>query len=174
MITPEILEKIKSAVHQPLNWDDYNSTNVQVNTNCFSHAIGSTVIDEPSVYRIGMMSRRKRLKQQYYSQEEVKELFLADMQEIGLELKEIPVGNVPFFLQNVNKLNFTDKEHLIALFVEVYGNQRIADFHFLRYDQNKGWSEKRCRNPVVYFENIQRQWPSSWTNKLVGVWKVRR
>ena len=59
----EILE-IRRNVHQPLKWEDYNSTNIRNNTNCFSHAIGSTNVSDPRYYRLGMLSGKKELKEE--------------------------------------------------------------------------------------------------------------
>lgn len=174
MILKENLEKIKCAVHRPLNWDDYNSTKVQLHTNCFSHAIGSTVTDVQTAYRLGMISRKNEAVP-YSSKEEVKQFFLDDALAIGLEIEEVQTGTyLPLFLKNIAKMKLADNEHIVALFVKVYGNEKIADFHFLRYDHKKGWSEKRWGNPVLFLEDIQREWPSSLNNRLIGIFKVRR
>ena len=53
------LEKIIESVHRPMAWDQYNSTNVRNNTNCFSHAIGSTATSDRRVYRLGVISGKK-------------------------------------------------------------------------------------------------------------------
>lgn len=172
MIPKENLEKIKSAVHQPLNWDDYNSTKVQYHTNCFSHAIGSTVTDVESAYRLGTISNQVF---PYSSKEEVREFFLDDASVIGLEIEEVQTGEyLPFFLKNIAELKLADNEHIVALFVEVYGNEKIVDFHFLRYDHEKGWSEKRWGNRLVFLKDIQREWPSNLNHRLIGIFKVRR
>lgn len=174
MIAQENLEKIKKAVHQPLNWNDYNSTSVIEYTNCFAHAIGSTITEELCAYRLGMISGRKNKEEKYFSEEEVKFLFQADLSVIELSIQEIPFENLETFLQNIQEINLKDNEHIVALFVKVYKKKYIADFHFLRYDKEKGWSEKRWGWKLHFIENILMEWPSSWNHKLVGVFKITR
>ena len=62
----EILE-IRWNVHQPLKWENYKSTNIRDNTNCFAHAIGSTNISDPRYYRLCMVSGKKGLIEDYFS-----------------------------------------------------------------------------------------------------------
>ncbi len=176
MIAQEDIEKIKKAVHQPLNWEDYNSTSVIEDTNCFAHAIGSTITANRPAYRLGMLSREKKLKDMYFSKEEVKSLFQADLEILELKCEELSFMDLKSFLEDLSKANFTDNEHIVALFVKVYGKDEsfIRDFHFLRYDKEKGWSEKRWGLRVNFMENILLQWPSSWNDKLVGVFKITR
>ena len=175
MIDQKNLEKIKNAVHQPLNWEDYNSTSVVEDTNCFSHAIGSTVTSDISAYRLGILSGKKELGMEYFSKEEVKTLFQDDLSVIGLEAKEIPFENLRLFLEKLSEMKFADNEYVVALFVRIYGrDEKIMDFHFLRYDKEKGWSEKRWTRRVHFIENILIRWPSSWNDKLIGVFKITR
>lgn len=175
MIAQENLEKIKNAVHQPLNWEDYNSTSVVEDTNCFAHAIGSTVTSDISAYRLGMLSGKKKLKDGYISKEEVKKLFQADLSVIGLRLEEIPFENLTSFLKYMSKIDLTDNQHIVALFVKIYGKEEIImDFHFLRFDKEKGWSDKRWGRRVHFIENISMEWPSGWNDKLIGVFKITK
>lgn len=175
MIAKENLENIKKAVHQPLNWGDYNSTAVIEDTNCFSHAIGSTVTSNRPAYRLGMLSGKKELKDEYNSKEEVKNLFLADLSTLELKVEEIPFVHLISFLDDLSNIDLADNEHIVALFVKIYGRDEIIrDFHFLRYDKEKGWSDKRWGWRVHFFENILMEWPSDWNDRLVGVFKVTR
>lgn len=175
MITKENLEKIKKAVHQPLNWDDYSSTFVRENTNCFSHAIGSTCVVDNSAYRLGMLSGKKEVKEPYLSKEEVKSLFLDDMSVLELGVEEITFQNLTLFLRDMQNIELEDNEHIVALFVKVYGKEKnVKDFHFWRYDKEKGWSDKRWGWKIHFVENVSREWPSDWNDKLVGVFKITR
>lgn len=175
MIDHKNIEKIKNAVHRPLNWEDYNSTSVVEDTNCFSHAIGSTVTSDITAYRLGRLSDKKGLGKEYFSKEEVKNLFREDLSVIDLEAKEIPFENLRLFLEKLSEMKFADNEHVVALFVRTYGrDEKIMDFHFLRYDKEKGWSEKRWNRKVHFIENILIGWPSSWNDKLIGVFKITR
>lgn len=173
----EIVEKIKLAVHKPLNWEDYNSSDKRVNTNCLSHAIGSTVTIDSSIYRLGMISERREFKYTFKSREELKEFFLSDMKVLELETEEIPFIDKATFLKDMEQMQLDYNQYIVALFVKVNergGTESILDFHFIRYDQNKGWSEKRVNNYVNVFYNISVQWPSSWNDRLVGVFKITR
>lgn len=175
MIAQENLEKIKKAVHQPLNWEDYNSTSVVENTNCFSHAIGSTVTSDKSAYSLGMISGKRKLESGYVSKDEVSSLFISDLSVIGLDMEEIPFESLSAFLENIPKIDLANNEHIVALFVKEYRKDDIIRyFHFLRYDKERGWSEKRWNRKVCFFEDISREWPSDWNDRLIGVFKVTR
>lgn len=175
MIAKENLEKIKNAVHQPLNWGDYNSTSVIEDTNCFSHAIGSTVTSDISAYRLGMLSENKKVKDKYFSKTEVKDLFMADASVLELKVEEIPFKDLTTFLSYISDTDLADNEHIVALFVRIYGrDENILDFHFLRYDKEKGWSEKRWSRRIHIIENISMEWPSAWNDRLVGIFKITR
>lgn len=174
-MTKEILAKIKDAVHQPLNWDDYSSTEVQGRTNCFSHAIGSTLALEQPYYRLGAISEKKEVNSEYDSDKEIKDLFLSDASELALEVEEITVEDgIPFFLKDIVNWDFADNEYVVALFAQIYPNGKIWDFHFLRYDPEKGWTEKNKCGHIVFFESIKIDWPSAVKYRLIGIFKVRR
>lgn len=175
MIAKENIEKIKKAVHQPLNWGDYDSTSVIEDTNCFFHAIESTVTSDISAYRLGMLSGKKKLRDRYISKMEVKNLFQSDLLVLELENEEIPFENLKSFLEYLPKIDLANNEHIVALFVTIYGkDENIRDFHFIRYDKEKGWSEKRWGWKVHFIENISREWPSNWNDQLIGIFKITR
>lgn len=175
MLAVEKFERIKKAVHQPLNWDDYNSTAVIEDTNCLSHAFGSTVTSVVEAYRLGSLSGKKKLKEEYFSKEEVKNLFYADAGAVELAIEEIPFEDLATCLNYISEIKLTDKQHIVALFVKVYGREEyISDFHFLRFDSQKGWTEKRRPLSVTFIEDISMSWPSGWNDKLIGIFKVTR
>lgn len=170
------IEEIKKVVNKPLNWDSYNSTNVINSTNCFSHAIGSTIIDDLSLYRLGMISKNTKIE--YSSIEELKELFLEDAKMLGLNVEEIKMYlHKHSVLQCVEKLCLNDNQYFVLLFAKTYqqeGKQKIRDFHFFRFDQDKGWSEKIVRNEVHFVKDMTKAWPSSWSDKPVGLFTITR
>lgn len=172
MIEKQTLEEIKIAVHNPLNWKDYESTIVIQNTNCLSHAIGCTLTINRSAYRLGMLSGRKEINSNYFSREEVKELFFLDAEILELQLEEEYESLDEFIITNPN---LADNQHIVALFVKIYGiEENILDFHFLRYDKQKGWSDKRWRQGVNFIDNIKSSWPSNWNDRLVGMFRITR
>lgn len=175
MIAKENVEKIKKAVHQPLNWEDYNSTSVIEDTNCFAHAIGSTITLDKAAYRFGALSGKKDLDEAYFSSEEVKSLFISDLSILELKFEEIPFENLTSFLENISNIDFSDNEHIVAIFIKQYRKDDIVRyFHLLRYDKDKGWSDKRWGWKLHFVENISREWPSDWNDKLVGVFKITK
>lgn len=175
MISQENIQKIKKAVHQPLSWEDYNSTSVIENTNCFAHAIGSTVTADRSAYRLGMLSGKKKKDEEYISKKEIKNLFLDDVSVLELQVEEIPFENLKSFLDNLHKTNFADNEYIVALFVKISGrDEKILDFHFLRYDQGIDWTEKRWKFGPHFIQNVTVEWPSAWNDRLVGIFKITR
>ena len=171
------VEKIKQNVHQPLKWENYNNTIVRNNTNCFAHAIGSTDSSDRSFYRLGVISGKKDIEQEYFSAKEVKELFLSDLEVLELDAEEILLRDKDEILEHISNMNLQDNQYIVALFVKTYrewGKMRIRDFHFLRYDEEKGWSEKRFTQNVIFLNNIKFQWPSSWNDESVGVFVITR
>lgn len=59
------VEKIKASVHKELDTSRYNDTIVRDNTNCYSHAIGSTVCYK-RLYRVGAISGKKKIDQEFF------------------------------------------------------------------------------------------------------------
>lgn len=178
MVIPNDIEKIKRDVHQPLKWSEYDSTNVRDNTNCFSHAVGS-VVPLINYYRLGMLSEKKGIKEEYLSIEETKDLFLSDMSILDLKVEEIPYANASKFslLKSISNIELQSNQHIVVLFVKIYenkGKESIRDFHFIRYDKEKGWSEKWRRRNVYFFQDITIGWPSGWNDRMVGVFKITR
>ncbi len=172
-----IIGKVAKCVHSPISWGDYLSTNVMNATNGLSHAIGSTVIENPSIYRLGMISGKKPFNEEYTSIEEVKELFLADLSTLQLGVTDI-TGNCKlkhYVINNVLDLKLDSKEHIVLLFVKVYcsDGKTIEDFHFIRYDADRGWSEKR-KGTLRFINDILLEWPSPRDYQLVGSFKIRR
>ena len=178
MVIPNDIEKIKRDLHQPLNWDDYNSTYIRDNTNCFSHAIGITV-PLLKYYRLGVLSGKKDVKEEYKSIEEVQDLFLSDMSALNLKVEEISYADTSKFslLKSIPNIELQSNQHIVVLFVKIYenkGKESIRDFHFIRYDKEKGWSEKWRRRNVYFFQDITIGWPSGWNDRMVGVFKITR
>lgn len=174
---PENIEELKLAVHRPLEWSDYDSTNINKATNCLSHAMGSTVISNPKLYRLGMISRKKDPNEEYTSSREVKELFGSDFAELDLVAKEMVF--CPFnkysVVKAVSESKLKSNQYIVLLFVKDYGRigENIKDFHFIRYDDEKGWTEK-LKGSIRFFGDILEEWPSNWYDKLIGVFLITR
>ena len=168
----ETIEKIKKAVHQPIDFKDFESTCTRENTNCFALAIGSSVTADRTFYRPGRISGKKPLKQDFFSVEEVKNLFLADLEALDLKYESLALHGKSQILAYTSGLKLQENEHIVVMFVQKMANNTIMDYHFLRYD-NRGWSEiRRQFHQFVRDDNIS--WPSNWYDKLVGVFKITR
>ena len=167
----ETVEKIKKAVHQPINFRDFESTCTRENTNCFALAIGSSVTADRTFYRPGRISGKKPLKQDFFSVEEVKNLFLADLEALDLKYESLALHGKSQILAYTSGLKLQENEHIVVMFVQEMANKTIMDFHFLRYD-NRGWSEKKGLHYFSTGENVS--WPSNWYDKLVGCYKITR
>lgn len=123
------LSLLKEFVHSELDYSQYDSTIVRNCTNCYSHALGSTLTCS-EFYRIGAICGKKSRKQEYFSIDEIVDLLHKDLDFLGLSIQKS-------FLGDTMKPN----QYQIALFVKIYADHRIHDFHFYRNDCF-GWSEK--------------------------------
>lgn len=167
----ETVERIKKAVHQPLNFDDFKSSCTRENTNSFALAIGSPVTADRTLYRPGRISGLKEKTQDFYSVEEVKNLFLADLEALDLKYESLALYGKNQILTYTSGLRLKENEHIVVMFVQEMANNTIMDFHFLRYD-NRGWSEKIGLSYFSTGENVS--WPSNWYDKFVGCFKITR
>ena len=107
----------------------YNATNYRDNTNCYSHALGAT-FPELRLYRIGVISGKKPIDQKYFSIEEIKELLFLDCETLGLKIEESSLEE-----------KLLENQYKIKLFVKIWANREIGDYHFWRLD-NEIWTEK--------------------------------
>ena len=170
-IETNTIVKIKKAVHKPIDFKDFESTCTRENTNCFALAICSTVTSDKTLYRPGRISGKKPLNQDFFSIEEVKDLFLADLEALDLKYESLALYGKNQIWAYTSGLRLKENEHIVVMFVQEMANNTIMDFHFLRYD-NRGWSEKKGLSYFSTGENVS--WPSNWYDKLVGCYKITR
>ena len=162
MTRDEKIENIKEAVHSPLNIGDYNSTNIRNSTNCYSHALGST-LPYLNLYRIGAISGKKEINQEYSSIEEVKQLLFSDIEVLDLKIEE-----------SSKEEKLLERQYKIALFVAINNSGEIWEYHFLRADNGGEWTEKRKRMYLqgFYNNNISKYQTFPWY--LVGYYKITK
>ena len=134
----ESIERVRAQVQNPLEYKEYENTNVKNNTNCFAYAIGAT-FPEIKLYRLGLVSGEKTIDQEYYSTQELVELMQKDLKVFGLKYEIISEEDIDFDIQNV---------YYIKLYAVVWANGKIGDFHFIRGENGK-WTEKRRHRSVV-------------------------
>lgn len=171
METKNVIEKIKKAVHRPINFKDFKSPCTRANTNCFALAIGSTVTADKTLYQLGRISGSKKpLDERFFSIEEVKDSFLADLEALDLKYESLDLLDKNQILEYTSRLKLKKNEHIVVMFVGMI-SEIITDFHFLRFDY-RGWSEKRGFTSFLTGENVS--WPCDLVYKLVGCYNITR
>ena len=171
MIETFTIELIKFAAHKKLNYSDYDSTNIWENTNCYSHAIGSTVTSNPEAYRIGVMSGNRE-ERKCSSVEELKKFFLDDMKVLDLGVEEVKISKKEV-IKNEEVL-LGENQHLVVLFAQQRRKEDpINEFHFFRYDKECGWTQKRW-NCKPYNFDPSIGWLDYWPNIEVGIFRITR
>lgn len=155
------IDEIIELVHQKPDTNLYNSSTLIDNTNCYSYAIGS-IAPYLQLYRIGGICGKKPIDQEYFSIEEIKQLLYEDFQVLNLKIEE-----------SSEEEKVKDDQYKIALFVKIYADSKIHDYHFLRYE-NGEWSEKyRGQFPEVLGNTLKGTY-SNWPWNLVGIFKITR
>lgn len=155
------IAEIKKQVHSDLLIEKYEETNVRNSTNAYSHALGAT-LPYLELYRIGAISRKKAINQEYFSVQEIKDLLFLDCETLQLEIKESSLEE-----------EIKDNEHKIALFVKIWPNEKIADYHFWRFDKGI-WTEKwrtRRMSQIQDFERDKLDY-SYWS--FVEIYKISK
>lgn len=161
MTRDEKIENIKKAVHSELDISEYNSTGIRNSTNCYSHAIGST-LPYLELYRIGAISGKKEIDHEYNSIEEIKQLLFSDFKVLNLQIEE-----------SSEEDELLENQHRIALFVAISNNGKIYEYHFLRLN-NGEWTEKRKNLPCTEFYNNSITKYKSFPWHLVGYYKITK
>lgn len=151
------LTRILKEVHSKPSFKRYEETNVRNNTNCYSHALGTT-----QMIRVGQISRKKDTNEKYISFEEIIELLIADLESLNLQLEESSVEE-----------KISENQYKIALFVKKWSNGEIADYHFWRCD-NEIWTEKWKGRYMNEIEDFERDSKDTNLRTLIGIYKITR
>lgn len=155
------IDRVKEMVHQKPDAEAYNTTITRENTNCYSYAIGSTC-SYLQLYRIGAICGKKPITQQYFSIEEIRDLLLEDFKVLNLKIEESSEEEI-----------VEENQYKIALFVKIYADNKIHDFHFLRYE-NGIWSEKyKSQFPRCLGTTLEGHY-SNWPWNFVGIYKITK
>ena len=166
------ISKVQTAVHEKLDYSEYDSTIVQNEVNCYCHAIGSTAIHKG--IRIGELSCLKPINEKYISEDEVERLFIEDMKSIRLTCRKLKKSNKADIINWLGTHEFKNTESIIMLFVQKNADKSIRDFHFWRYDSEKGFTEKRFWNRLTYIDTPQYSWPEGEMCTFVGAYLLKR
>lgn len=155
------IDEITKLVHQKPDTNLYNSSHVRDNTNCYSYAIGSTA-PYLQLYRIGAMCEKKPTYQEFSSAKEIKQLLYEDFKVLKLAIEE-----------SSEEEKVKDNQYKIALFVKIYADNKIHDYHFVRYEKGE-WSEKyRTQFPRSLGNTLDGLY-SKWPWNLVGIFKITK
>lgn len=160
-MTNNIIGAIKEEVHIPPYFEVYSSTEYRNNTNCYSHALGATspIIE---LYRIGAISGKKTIEEKYTSIEEIKELLFLDCETLGLKIEESSLEE-----------KLSENQYKIKLFVCIWANGTIGDYHFWRAD-NDIWTEKWRGHNMMPIQNPEKDRMNSDPWQFVGIYKITR
>lgn len=117
--------EILSQVHSKPCFEAYEATNVRNNTNCYSHALG-IISPYPEFFcRIGAISGKKAINENYFSIEEIKKLLFFDCKALQLKIKESSIEEVP--LKTNIKLYYLLKYGQMAkLEVVIFGGMKMV------------------------------------------------
>lgn len=163
------IERLKEIVHKELNFSRYDSPVLRKNLNCYAHAINAPLCAECS--RIGWVSG-KIGNRKYFSMQDMKNLFLEDMKTLELGVEEITVSSKSECLAKIKDTYLEENQYLIVLFAVFFENTSIGDFHFWRYDLQKGLSEKRRTLYPKLIKNPEASWDNNMV--LVGLFRITR
>ena len=167
------LKELEAAVHKELDYSLYTSTQIKDKVNCYTHAIGATSIGIG--LRIGEICGKKPILKAYDSDEEIKNLFIEDMKKLHLICREIDIHQNKFkMIERIKKLKPMKNEAVVMLFVQHNSDGYIRDFHFWRFDNQKGFSEKRFWHELSVNDTPEYSWPADEMNHFVGAYFLKR
>ena len=79
-----------AEAHGEFHFDRYSKDwLVKMSTNCMAFALGLETASNSELYRVGALCGKKPIDQEYFSEYEVKELFLEDLQVLKLNVKQV-------------------------------------------------------------------------------------
>lgn len=154
--------EILSQVHSKPCFEAYEATNVRNNTNCYSHALG-IISPYPEFFcRIGAISGKKAINENYFSIEEIKKLLFFDCKTLQLKIKESSIEEV-----------LLEDEYKIILFVKIWANGQIGGCHFWRYEDGV-WTEKWPGRGMNEIQDFEREKLDYFPWSIVGIYKISR
>lgn len=145
IITNEAVQIVKENVHKIKSIEDYNSQNISIYTNCYAYALGAT-IEYPEVYRLGVFSGKKMdIEEPYSSEGEMKYLLESDLNALDVNFQKVEGNNEEQIKKEVSNMTLQDNQYIIVLLAFHYANGLLRDFHFIKYENKNGWTDKRWR-----------------------------
>ena len=153
--------EILSQVHSKPCFEAYEETNIRDNTNCYSHALGAT-LPYLECYRVGALCGEKSTDEPYFSTEEIKKLLFFDCDELQLKIEESSLDE-----------ELLDNQYKIKLFVKIWANGEIADYHFWRFEDGT-WTEKWKARKMSEIQDFEKSEMNYFPWNLVGIYKISR
>lgn len=152
---------ILSEVHSKPSFERYEESEVRKSTNCYSHALGAT---SPYLenYRVGAISKKKQINEKYTSIEEIKELLFSDCEALQLKIEESSLEE-----------ELSKEEYKIQLFVKIWANGMIGDYHFWREHEGV-WTEKWRGDRMRKIQDTEKSQMRYFPWNFVGIYKISR
>lgn len=157
-----MIERVRQQIHDKLDYSAYDCTTIQEETNCYAHALGATTTLDNRMYIVGRFSHGIGFEPNYIDRDDLRSKLEEDLNTLGLKFERVRAKGKFEIIDFVENFPLKDNQHIIVLFSKEYRDMKIRDFHFIRYDNEKKWSEKSPRQRLSYIENIKISWPSFW------------
>ena len=98
--------------------------------------------------RIGAISGKKAMSLCYTMADDLSELFKADMETLELNVTEVKTGLNPTkygLISQIEGMHLGSNQYIVLLYKQVYPHDHLIfrDFHFVRYDKENGFTQKR-------------------------------
>lgn len=166
--TQEAIEIVKSELLKGTSIKDYESFSTRIYTNCYAYAIGAT-LGYSEVYRLGVFSGKKTdIEEPYSSEKEMKYLLESDLDALDLNYQIIGGKDEEQIKNEIAKIDLHSNQHIIVLLSNHYANGLLKDFHFLRYDKNLGWTDKRWGTIPQHLYN----WPYKLYYSVISAYLI--
>ena len=142
-------EKMKESAHSKFNMDVFITDTSRVeDINCYFYAISITYLPNRSLQRIGAISGKKAMSLCYTMADDLSELFKADMETLELNVTEVKTGLNPTkygLISQIEGMHLGSNQYIVLLYKQVYPHDHLIfrDFHFVRYDKENGFTQKR-------------------------------
>lgn len=157
----EVFTEILREVHSNPSFENYRETNVRDNTNCYSHALGAT-FPAIELYRVGAISGKKPIDEPYKSIKEIKELLFLDCEKLQLKIEESSLEE-----------EVSDNQYKIELFVKIWANGKIGDYHFLRLEDGKVTEKWRGRE-MNEIQDLKTSKMQCFPWNFAGIYKISK
>ena len=111
-----------AEAHGEFHFDRYSKDwLVKMSTNCMAFALGLETASNSELYRVGALCGKKPIDQEYFSEYEVKELFLEDLQVLKLNVKQVT-------FEEIKVMELESNQYIVFLFQSMEKKLEISIF----------------------------------------------